>query len=138
VQVPALSNDTVVPETAQTLPVADANVTTKPDVDVPLNATVPPAVCAPSKANVIVWALPFTAKLCATVGAAAYDALPACDATIVQVPEVNSVAVPPATVQTPVVEEANATGRPDVEEALSETVPPAVCAAIVENVMVCD
>src|ERR1035441_8592461 len=77
-----------------------------------------------------------TAKPCETV-ADAYCALPACEAWMVQGPAATSFAVASETVHTAGVEEAKMTGRPEVALALSVTDPPATCAAIVSNVMVC-
>jgi hypothetical protein len=55
---------------------------------------------------------------------------------IVQVPLPTNEAVVPDTVQTLGVVEANVTASPELADALSVTVPPAVCAAIAGNVMV--
>ena len=77
-----------------------------------------------------------TAKPCETV-ADAYCALPACEAWIVHVPAATSFAVARETVHTAGVEEAKMTGRPELALALSFTDPPATCAAIVSNAMVC-
>jgi hypothetical protein len=55
--------------------------------------------------------------------------LPAWSALIVQVPAVTNVSVPPdVTVQTPVVEDVNTGGRPDVAVAVSVGVVPKFCA----------
>jgi hypothetical protein len=53
------------------------------------------------------------------------------------VPLPTSEAVVPETVQTLAVVEANATGKPELAVAVSATVPPAVCAAIEQKVIVC-
>ncbi len=65
-------------------------------------------------------------------------ALPACDATMVQEPEVRNVAVVPATVQTAGVEEVNVTVKPEVDDADSASGVPTVCVAMAANVMLCD
>ncbi len=62
--------------------------------------------------------------------------LPACEATMEQVPPVSRVAVLPETVHTLGVEDAKLTARPELAVAVSVTVPPAVCAGMALNVMV--
>jgi hypothetical protein len=56
---------------------------------------------------------------------------------MVHVPAPTSVALPPETVHTPLVEELNVTGNLDEDEALRETEPPSLCAGIVKKVIVC-
>jgi hypothetical protein len=78
---------------------------------------------------VIVWdfkAAALTVKLCETGVAAAYVLLPACEATMVQVPAVANEAVVPDTVHTLVVDEAKATVNPELAVALKLSVVPAV------------
>jgi hypothetical protein len=62
---------------------------------------------------------PETVKFSATDGAAAYAALPAWFATIVQTPAVSRVTRLPLTVHTLAVDDAKITGSPDEEEALT-------------------
>ena len=57
-------------------------------------------------------------------------ALPACEASIAQVPEAISETVVPETVQTVCVVEVKLTGRPEESVALSVRVVPAVCVAM--------
>lgn len=78
-----------------------------------------------------------TVKLFVTLGAALYVVLPACEAVMLHVPPVTSVAVLPETVQTVGVVEANETASPELAVAESVTVPPAVWVGIVANVIVC-
>ena len=70
-----------------------------------------------------------TVKVWLTCGAAAYVALPAWFAWIVQLPTVTKVSAPPLVmVQTAVVADVNATVRPELVVALSVGVVPKVCA----------
>jgi hypothetical protein len=62
--------------------------------------------------------------------------LPACEATIVQVPPAIVVAVVPDTVQMPVVDDVNATGKPELAVAVRVKGVPTVCAAIAPKVIV--
>jgi len=103
----------------QTAVVAEANVTAKPDEAVALTVNgAAPYVWLTSAPNVMVCAAFATAKLSLTLGAAAYVALPACEAWIVHVPAATMVTVVLLTVQTPVVSEEELTGRPDDAVAL--------------------
>jgi hypothetical protein len=79
----------------------------------------------------------FTAKLCGTIVAAAYVALPACVASMVQVPGETKVAVVPETVQTLVVVEAKLTANPEEAVATRVSVVPTVWAPGLAKVMVC-
>ena len=63
-------------------------------------------------------------KLSIASGAALKFPSPACEAVIVQVPGATIVTVEPDTVQTPVVDDENATVRPELAVAVSATVPP--------------
>jgi hypothetical protein len=56
----------------------------------------------------------------------------------VQVPAVKSVAVVPATVQTPVLREVKLTISPEVADAVKGMDVPATCAGMVLNVTVCE
>ena len=60
-----------------------------------------------------------TVKLWSTFGAAAYVALPACEARIVHVPRAPSVTVLPLIVHTVWVSEINVTGNPEDAEAVT-------------------
>jgi len=135
VQVPPVTSVAVLPDTVQTPVVKEVYATAKPELAVAVRASVPPAVCAAIVPNVMVCVFRFTVKLCSTEAAAAYVALPACAAVIVQVPPVNNVTVLPATVQT-LAEEVYVTAKPELAVAVSASVPPAVCAAIVPKVIV--
>lgn len=71
VQVPAVTNETVVPDTVHTLAVDEAKPTVKPELAVALNVAVVPAVGLAIAGKLMVCALPTTIKLCVTFGAAA-------------------------------------------------------------------
>ncbi len=76
-------------------------------------------------------------KLCVTGVAAAYCALPACEALMVHAPPFTRVAVAPETVQTLEVRDVKLTGSPEEAVALSVRVVPMVCGeAIGLNAMV--
>jgi hypothetical protein len=77
-----------------------------------------------------------TEKVCTTGLAAAYLALPDCEATIVHEPGAISVAVAPETVQTAVVLEAKLTASPELADALRLALPPTVWVAMAANVIV--
>ncbi len=121
VHVPVVRNVTVspaMPEVAQTLVVFDSKPTGSPEDAVASTVVVPsPKLLFAGLANVIVW-LPFaTVKLCSTAGAAFQLALPACVASIVQVPGLSRVTVVPLVpevAQTPVVFDSKPTVRPEV------------------------
>ena len=132
VQLPAVVlSVTVLPLTVQMDCVVDAKLTLRPEDAVAESATVVVAVCVlavcvGTVANVIVCAWPFTLKLWGTLGAAPYLLLPACDATMVQVPMALNDAVVPETVQTPVVEELKLTVSPEDAVAFKLSVDPTV------------
>ena len=71
VQVPAIRKNAVVPETVHTLGVVERNVTARPLVEVAESVSGVATVWVPGLAKVMVWALPFTVKLCGTMAAAA-------------------------------------------------------------------
>jgi hypothetical protein len=83
----------------------------------------------------------FTVKVCGADVVGAYTVLPACEAVMVQLPDVSSASVDVApltlTEQTDCVEDAKLTARPEVDVAESVSVLPAVCVAIVGKVIVC-
>jgi hypothetical protein len=78
-----------------------------------------------------------TGKLCETGIAAAYVALPGCEAVIEQVPAMRNIAVVPLTVQTLVVVEVKLTGNPEVAVATSVSGVPTVCEPGLAKVIVC-
>ena len=138
VQVPAATSVTVVPLTVHTAVVVDENVTASPDVVVALtvNAAVP-YVLPPNAAKAIVCATFATMKLWSTLVAAAYVALPGCDARIVQVPAPPMVTVAPLTVQMVGVVVAKLTASPDEAVALTaKGAAPKVLPASAANVIV--
>ena len=119
VHVPVLINVTSVPETVQTVVVADANATVSPELAVALTVIDPVESGTLGKlGNVIVWLALVTWKLCVTGVAAAQFALPACEARIVHLPDFNSVTVAPDTVQTVVVVDVYLTVSPELAVAL--------------------
>ena len=120
VQVPTVTKVTVVPETVQMLVVADVKTTVRPEEAVALIASgLRSKVLVEIAANVIVWLPLLIVKLRATCEAAFQLVFPAWLALIVQVPTVTKVTVVPETVQTLVVAEVKATGRPEEAVALS-------------------
>jgi hypothetical protein len=120
VDVPAATIVTVEPLTVHTGVVVDANETVKPDDAVAeTEKGALPYVLPESAPNVMVCDALATVKERSTLGAAAYVALPACEARIVQVPAATIVTVLPLTVQTGSVNEENETGSP--EEAVAGT-----------------
>jgi hypothetical protein len=121
VQVPTVTKVTVVPDTVQTLVVADVMVTASPEEAVALTVTGPWSKrLSASAAKVIVWLPLLIVKPCWTWDAAFQLALPAWSALMVQVPTVTKVTVVPETVQTLVVAEVKATVR--LEEAVAPSV----------------
>jgi len=66
------------------------------------------------------------------------EALPDCEATMVQVPPVRNVAVVGDTVQTPVVDDVYVTGKPELAVAVRVKGVPTVWVAIALKVIVCD
>ena len=64
-------NVAVVPETVHTLVVVDVKLIARPEVAVADSVRGVPTVCAAIVGKLIVCALPFTAKLCGTMVAAA-------------------------------------------------------------------
>jgi hypothetical protein len=137
VQVPAATNAAVTPDTVQTLVGEEANVMGNPELAVADKLNVETAVCAEIAPKVIVCAAGFTVKLCVTELAAAYAALPACDAVIVQVPLVKKVAVVPKVMQTFAGDAAYKTDSPELAAAVKVNGVPTVCGAIAPNVIVC-
>ena len=109
VQVPGLLRVATVPETVHTPVVSEVKLTGKPEVAEATRLSVVPCAWFPMGLKVIVW-VASTVKLCETGCAAAYVALPDCDACMVQVPGLVRVATVPETVHTPVVSEAKLTG----------------------------
>ena len=124
-QVPTETSGTVLPETVHTGVVCELKLTAKPELAVArtVNAAEPYARFA-SAAKVMVWLPCVTWKLWLTAVAAAYVALPAWVAWIVQVPTATSVTVVPETLHTAVVCELKATVRPEL--AVAPTVDGAV------------
>ena len=99
-------------------------------------AQVTVALASPAVAATSVGALGVTAKVCCTVGAAAYAALPAWLALTVQSPKVPKLSTLPAPkVQTPVA--MNVTVRPDVALADSVGVAPKTWLPGLAKLMVC-
>jgi len=145
VQVPAASNDRVVPLTLQTAGVVEANVTVNPAEDVATKVGgATPMVWSGTAAKVMVCAVgtktlaAAIAKLLVTTVAAAKLALPAWVAVRVQVPADISVSAVPVTVQTDGVVDASVTGKPEVEVAASWSgAVPIVWLPGFANVMVC-
>jgi hypothetical protein len=139
VQVPAITSDSVVPLTVQTLSVVDAKDTASPEDAVATSAGgAMPRVWLPGDVKVIVWEPGATVKERETGAAAAKLALPAWLAAIVQVPAPASVSAVPLTVHTLNVVDANDTGRPD--DAVATNAPaatPKVWLAGCAKVMVC-
>src|SRR5579863_5693628 len=136
-----MRNVTVVPLTMQTFVDSDAKETVKPELAVAMSVSGVPTVCVPGLAKVIVCessAAAFTVKLCETGTAAAYCALPACVAWIVQVPASRKVAVVPLTVQTLVVCDAKPTVNPELAVADSVSGVPTVCVLGLVKVIVCN
>jgi hypothetical protein len=124
--VPVATKVTVVPATVQTLVVLEEIVTERP-LDAVAVAVTGPWFTAMSAgcANVIacVSGTAVTWKDFETGVAAAYVALPACEAVTVHVPVATSVTLVPETVQTAVVELAKPTASPLDALALSDTGP---------------
>jgi len=140
VHVPAARNVAAVPETVQTVCVAEAKLTARPEVAVPVSVNGVPTVCVAGVAKVIVCAVSaaaLTAKLRVTGVAAAKVELPVCVALIVHVPVARKVAVVPVTVQIVCVVEEKLIARPEVEVAVSVSGVPTVCVAGVAKVIVC-
>jgi hypothetical protein len=128
------------PLTVQTLVVPEAKVTARPELAEAESVNSAPAVWVPGSLNVIVCGCngaAFTVKLCDTGVAAAQEALPACEARIVQVPAVANEAVVPCTAQTLAVSEAKLTGKPELAVANSNSEVPAACWPGELNVMDC-
>jgi hypothetical protein len=136
VHVPAIVIFAVVPVTVQIVGVVDAKLTVSPELAVAVSGTEAPINCAAIGLNVMVCGTSVTEKLCETVVAAAYVALPACAACSVQVPTAFMVAVVPATVQIVVVVEVMVTVSPELAVAVSGTAAPITWVAIVLNVIV--
>lgn len=91
----------------------------KPALSVTVIGSVPCSFCCRVNGLVVGFKLnggpaATTVKLCCTDGATAYMPLPAWEAVIVQVPAERSVAVLFETVQTPMVDEVNVTGSPEL------------------------
>jgi hypothetical protein len=80
VQAPGVRNVAVVPATAQTMAVWEANVTVKPELAVAESVRGIPTVCVAGALKVIVCGSGSTEKLCETGAAAAQMLLPACEA----------------------------------------------------------
>src|SRR5689334_11395318 len=98
VQVPRATIVIVKPETVQAPGVEDVSDTVRRLEAVGATVRVPPTSWSAMGAKVIVCALAATVKLRLTRVAAAYVALPAWSAWMVQVPEAIVVTVPPETV----------------------------------------
>ena len=91
-----------------------------------------------SAPNIIVWLPLAMEKDCVTVGAALNSKLPACAAAIVQVPTVTGVTNVPDTVQIDGVVDVNATGNPELADALNVTDPlPSTLSGMAPKVIVC-
>ena len=138
-QVPAAIKVAVVPLTVQMLVVVEAKETAKPELAVAESVSCVPTVCVPGLAKVMVCAVcaALTVKLCGTMAAAAYVLLPACVASMVQVPAAMKLAVVPLIVQTLAVVEAKETGSPEVAVADSVSGVPTVCGPGLAKVIVC-
>jgi hypothetical protein len=138
IQVPTPTKVTVEPDTVHTEPVVELYVTGNPTLLAADTANgAAPKVCAASVPKLIVWLSWDTANDCATSDAAATLALPAWSAAMVQVPAPTKVTVEPDTVQTEVVLELNATGRPAL--LVADTVygaAPKTCAASAAKLIV--
>jgi hypothetical protein len=116
VQVPAVNRDTVEPLTVQTGCVDEEYVTGNPLVAVAVRASLVSAACDAGCGNVTVCESTPIEKDKLTGVAAEYVLLPACVAWIVQSPFVKAV----VREQMSGVDEANATGKPLVEVAVTE------------------
>ena len=136
-QEPVVSNVTEVPNTVQTPVVFEAKATASAEVAVAVNVTFEPNVALPGFANVIVCVAGFTVKICVTGVAAEKFALPTWLAAMEHEPVMSKVTDVPATVQTPIVLEANATAKPDVAVAVSVTAEPREARPGFANVIVC-
>lgn len=118
VQVPTATKVSVLPLTVQTLGVAGANNTGRPDVELATSAGgAVPRVWLPGEAKVMVCAAAATPNEFWTAVAAAKVALPTWLAATVQVPKVTSDSVVPLTVQTFSVVDTKDTASPEVEVA---------------------
>jgi hypothetical protein len=76
-------------------------------------------------------------KLCVTDVAAAHVVLPACEATMAQVPPVGNVTVVADTVQMPVVDDVYVTGKPELAVAVRVKGVPTVWVVIALKAIVC-
>ena len=94
-----------------------------------LSGTDAPATCPLICRKLMVCDSTETATIC-EIAAAAYVALPACEAVIVQLPAVDILAVVPEMLQTLLGEEVKVTGSPELAVALSGTDAPATCPAV--------
>jgi hypothetical protein len=136
VHVPTATGVTVVPLTVQNPVVVLVNVTESPDDELALSAIGAPNGFAVMAPNVIVWFARATVNE-RDNEVALYAALPAWTALIVQVPAATKVAVVPLTVQMDGVFDVKLTVRPELEVAVSASVPGNMdCVAIAANVMV--
>jgi hypothetical protein len=109
----------VLPKGAQMERLFEVSVTGRPELAVaPMGKAKTPSILSLNGPKLIVWLTGSTVKLCVTVAAAAYVALPAWPATIMHVPPETIVTVLPATVQTSGVMEAKVTARPELAVAL--------------------
>jgi hypothetical protein len=66
VQVPAIRNVAVVPDTPQTVAVVDVKATANPELAVAARVSGVPTVCVAMAAKVMLCGFPFTVKLCET------------------------------------------------------------------------
>ena len=115
VQVPAATSAKLVPPTVQTPGVAEAKLTTRPDVALATKgAGAVPSVWLPGELNVMSCEAPLTVKVRTTALAAAKLLLPGWLAVTVQAPIATSDKAVPLTVQTPVVDDTRVTAKPDV------------------------
>jgi len=134
VQVPVLLRVATVPETVHTSGVTEVKLTGIWELAVATKLSGVPCNCAPMGLKVMVW-VACTLKLCRTGWAAAYMALPLCEAQMVQIPVLLRVATVPETVHMSVVAEAKLTGNWELAVATRLSVP-SNCAPMGLKVMV--
>ena len=139
VQVPALTNASVLPLTVQTAGVLDAKPTTRLDVAVAISAAgAVPKVWLPGDRKVMVCAAAATVKVFVTGVAAVKPVLPAWLAVTEQMPAPTTVRTVPLTVHTDGVVDAKLTLRPEVAVATSVSgATPKVWLASAAKLMLC-
>ena len=139
-QLPAVTNVSVVLLTVQTPVVVEVKVTGRPDeADATSAAGDVPMVWLPGSVKLMVWLPGATVNVRATGVAAAVVLLPGWLAVMVQLPADTSVSVVPDTVHTPSVDDAKLTVRPELAVATSaDGATPKVWLPGEVKLMVCD